>query len=56
MHDAALMQDMMTGMFWGGVVMALPPVALSIGLAIFLYRRWRASRQARTGETATGRD
>ena len=44
MHDAAMMQDMMRGMFWGGVVMALPPVALCIGVAIFLYRRYRAAR------------
>jgi hypothetical protein len=52
MHDASMMQDMMTGMFWGGVVMALPPVALCIGVAIYLYRRYRATRA--TGSRGEG--
>lgn len=55
MHDAALMQDMMTGMFWGGVIMALPPVALSIGVAVYIYRRHRLTRERRTAE-AGGED
>lgn len=44
--------DVMAAMFWGGVIMALPPVALSIGVAIYLYRRYRAGKRDRTEEAA----
>lgn len=37
----------MAAMFWGGVIMALPPVALSVGVAAFLYRRYRAEKRGR---------
>jgi hypothetical protein len=30
---------MMWGMFWGGLVMALPPTAVGIGIAVFLWRQ-----------------
>jgi hypothetical protein len=37
---------MMQGMFWGGLVMAIPPVVLGIGLAIYIWRQHRAVRRA----------
>ncbi len=43
MHD--VMQSLMTGMFWGGVVMALPPVALGVAIAVFIIKQQRLSRQ-----------
>ena len=36
----------MQGMFWGGLVMAIPPVVLGIVLAIYIYRQHRADRRA----------
>ena len=56
MHDTASMQNVMTGMFWGGVIMALPPVGMCIGLAVYLYRRRRAEREAAAEEAAGGGD
>lgn len=38
MHD---MHELMVGMFWGGLVMALPPVILSVWLVVLLYQRQR---------------
>lgn len=55
MYDAALMQHMMTGMFWGGVIMALPPVTLGIAVAVYIYRRHRLTRD-RTAAEAGGED
>jgi hypothetical protein len=40
MHDA-LMRNQMVGMFWAGVVMATPPMAIGIGLVVYLVRRKR---------------
>jgi len=40
------MHSMMVGMFWGGVVMALPPVALGIWIVVWLLRQQRADRSA----------
>lgn len=42
----------MVAMFWGGVIMALPPVAFSIGIAVYMYRRYRAEKDGRTEEPA----
>jgi hypothetical protein len=36
---------LMSGMFWGGVVMALPPVVLGIVIAIMVLRHARADRR-----------
>lgn len=36
-----MMHDLMVGMFWGGLVMALPPVALGIGALVFFIRQQR---------------
>jgi hypothetical protein len=49
MHDT---HTLMVGMFWGGVLMALPPVALSIGVVIYIWRRQRAARQERVASIA----
>jgi len=35
------MHELMAGMFWGGLVMALPPVILGVWLVVFLLRRQR---------------
>lgn len=32
------MHELMAGMFWGGLLMAIPPVALSIGVIAYLLR------------------
>jgi hypothetical protein len=39
-----MMHNLMVGMFWGGVVMALPPVALGIGVLVFVVRKERQSK------------
>jgi uncharacterized membrane protein len=36
----------MEGMFWGGLVMAIPPVVIGIVLAIYIFRQQRADRTA----------
>lgn len=38
------MHDMMVGMFWGGFVMAIPPVAVGVGIAVFLLREHARER------------
>jgi hypothetical protein len=44
-HDPlAHMNQLMTGMFWGGMVMALPPVLLGLGIFAMIYRN-RHGRQ-----------
>ena len=35
------MQDLMLGMFWGGVLLALPPVMIGLGLAAYLLQQRR---------------
>ena len=50
MHE---MHSMMVGMFWSGVFMALPPVALGIWIVVWLIREQRAERAAeRAGRSA----
>ncbi len=39
--DAALM----TGMFWGGLLMAAVPILLSVGIGIFVLRRYLNARR-----------
>ncbi len=34
-----MMHDLMAGMFWGGVVMALPPVTLGIAALVLVIRQ-----------------
>jgi len=43
---------MMWGMFWGGMLMALPPTAVGIGIAVFLWRQQFPAR--RSGGTGKG--
>jgi hypothetical protein len=35
------MHELMKGMFWGGLVMALPPIILGIWLMALLFQRQR---------------
>jgi hypothetical protein len=43
-----MMHDLMAGMFWGGVVMALPPVTLGVAILVFVIRhRLRAAERTR---------
>jgi hypothetical protein len=46
-HD---MQNLMVGMFWGGFVMAIPPVAVGVAIAWFLVKHQRALRAAERAE------
>jgi hypothetical protein len=48
------MHELMTGMFWGGVVMALPPVTLGVGIAVFLVRRRSRVARRRRDDRAAG--
>jgi hypothetical protein len=41
------MPGVMVGMFWGGMLMALPPIALGIGLVVFIRRQQRADAAMR---------
>lgn len=43
------MQALMTGMFWGGLVMAIPPVAISIGVVVYLLREQAREATKRDG-------
>lgn len=42
-----MMHQLMAGMFWGGLLMAIPPVALGIGVVVFLLKE-----QAREADAA----
>lgn len=35
------MTELMNGMFWGGLLMAMPPVLLGIGIAALVLRHRR---------------
>ena len=50
-HDH--MDSLMQGMFWGGLVMALPPVAVGVGIAVWAFRRQRADAAAAAEPTAS---
>jgi hypothetical protein len=41
------MPGIMIGMFWGGMLMALPPIALGVGLVVFIRRQQRAEAATR---------
>jgi hypothetical protein len=41
------MHGLMQGMFWGGLLMAVPPVLLFIGIGYLVYREQRAVREAK---------
>lgn len=40
------MNDLMVGMFWGGFLMAVPPVAIGVALCVMLLRHERENRAA----------
>jgi hypothetical protein len=42
-----MMHQLMAGMFWGGLLMAIPPVALSIGVVVYLLREQARETAAR---------
>lgn len=44
------MHELMVGMFWGGLLMALPPVALGVGVTVLLIRHQRQSSAAERQE------
>jgi hypothetical protein len=46
------MHGLMHGMFWGGLLMAIPPVLLFVGLALLVYREHRGVGNAK--EEAAG--
>lgn len=46
--------NLMAAMFWGGMIMALPPVAISVGVVIYLCRQYRAGQRDRAEEEAAG--
>jgi len=44
---------LMNGMFWGGLLMAAVPILLSVGIGIFVLRRYlNARRQEPRGRTS----
>ncbi|MGH7502471.1 MAG: hypothetical protein ACREL7_12030 [Longimicrobiales bacterium] len=47
-----MMHQLMAGMFWGGLVMAIPPIALSIGVVVYLRRQ--QAREAEATRDAAG--
>lgn len=48
------MHDLMTGMFWGGLLMAAPPIAVGVWITVLLLRQQRtelaAERKERGGD------
>jgi hypothetical protein len=40
------MHELMLGMFWGGLLMALPPVAVGVAICVLLVRHERRTRTA----------
>jgi hypothetical protein len=41
---------MMVIMFWAGLFMALPPIAVGVALVVFVLRQQRAAAQVNSGE------
>jgi hypothetical protein len=42
-----VMHGLMQGMFWGGLLMATPPILLFIGIGYLVFREQRAVRGAK---------
>jgi hypothetical protein len=40
------MHDLMVGMFWGGLVMAIPPILVGIAIVAFLLNEHRLERSS----------
>lgn len=46
---------LMTGMFWGGVLLSAIPVLAGIGMGVYIARTWRTERaQLRANATQGG--
>lgn len=41
-----MMHGLMQGMFWGGLLMAVPPVLFFLGIAYLVFREHRADGTA----------
>lgn len=39
------MHELMLGMFWGGLVMAVPPILVGAAIVVLLVQQGRASRE-----------
>jgi hypothetical protein len=56
-HDpVSHMNQLMTGMFWGGMLMSLPPVLLGIGIFALIYRNRRPRIAHGAAEARTDTD
>lgn len=45
---------LMLGMFWGGLILASVPLTLSIGIGVYVLRRYLRSRQEPHAESGAG--
>jgi hypothetical protein len=45
-----MMHELMVGMFWSGVLMALPPVAVGVAICVLLIRHDRQTQAAERRE------
>ena len=51
-HDGGLE----LGMFLGGLLMALPPIAISVGLAIWAFKERQRSLEARAADPSSSEE
>lgn len=49
-------EGLMSGMFWGGVLLSSVPISLGIGIGIYVLRRHLADREAAAAESAAGKE
>ena len=47
------MHELMIGMFWGGLLMALPPIAVGVAITVLLIRHQRQTSAAERQERGT---
>ncbi|HUH13959.1 MAG TPA: hypothetical protein VMK65_12670 [Longimicrobiales bacterium] len=47
-------EGLMSGMFWGGVLLSSVPISLGIGIGIYVLRRYLAERAPAPGAAAPG--
>lgn len=48
-----MIHNLMVGMFWGGLLMALPPVALGVAITVLLIRHQRSAGSTERNERGT---
>ncbi len=46
---------LMVGMFWGGLLVASVPMLLTLGVGIYVFRHWRAGREAGGSDPPPGK-